>query len=133
MLYINNHEYKLLTNEIRYVDSTVNKIKVHTLLVELTFIHNDIKGYISFYVDFFYDRNFKNIENKTYIELPTDLDVKIDMIEIYDTEKFIGFIDSEIHVFFGNVTNNEIEAQININDENIKLKYKGYLKNINKY
>ena len=56
--------------------------------------YNNIKGYISFDVDFFNNKDFKNIENKTYIELPTNMHSKIDMIEISDTENFIDFIDS---------------------------------------
>lgn len=131
MLYINNEEYELLTNEIRYVNSTVNKIKGYAILVEITFTRNNINGYICFYVDFFNNQDFKNIENKTYIELPTDLDTKIDMIEIYDTENFIDLIDSEVKVVFGNIQNNEIETDIYIDDEYIKLKYNGYLKLIN--
>lgn len=127
MLHINDKEYKLLSNEIRYVDSTVNKIKGYTVLVEITFLHNNIKGYMCFYVDFFDNKDFKNIENKTYVELPTDLDTKINMIEIYDTENFIDFIDSEVKVVFGNIVNNEIEIEIYIDDEYIKLKYIGKL------
>lgn len=128
MLYINDQEYKVLTNEFRYVDSTIYKTKGYSILVEITFINNNTKGYISFYVDFFDDRNFKNIENKTYIELPTNIHSKIDMIEIYDTENFIDFIDSEVKVIFGNIIDNEIETEIYIDDEYIKVKYNGKLK-----
>lgn len=128
MLHINNKEYKLLSNEIKYVNCTISKIKGYSLLVEITFIKNEIKGYLNFYVDFFDNKNFKNIENKTYIELPTDINTKIDVIEIYDTEKFIGFIDSEVKVIFGNIIDNEIETEINIDDEYIKLNYIGKLK-----
>lgn len=128
MLYINNQEYKILTSEIRYVDSTIYKTKGYSILVEITFIHNNIKGYICFYVDFFDNKDFKNIENKTYIELPTNMHAKIDMIEIYDTENFIDFIDSEVKVIFGNIIDNEIETEIYIDDEYIKVKYNGKLK-----
>lgn len=128
MLYINNLEYKLLTSQIRYMECYGNDVKGYSALVEIGFVHNNIKGYIAFYVDFFEDTNFKNIENKTYIELPTDLHPKIDMIEIYDTENFIDFIDSEVKVVFGNIINNEIETEIYIDDESIKIKYTGKLK-----
>ena len=97
-------------------------------MVEITFIYNNIKGYISFDVDFFNNKDFKNIENKTYIERPTDLHAKIDMIEIYDTKNFIDFIDSEVKVIFKNIINNEIETEIHIDDEYIKLNYTGNLK-----
>ena len=128
MLYINNQEYQLLSNEIRCVECYGNNIKGYSALVEITFIHDNIKGYICFYVDFFDNKNFNNIENKTYIELPTELETKIDMIEIYDTKTFIDFIDSEVKVIFGNIIDNKIETEIYIDDEYIKVKYNGKLK-----
>ena len=88
---------------------------------------NNVKGYISFYVDFFEDKHFKNIKNRKYIELPTELNSKITMIEIFDTANFIDFIDSEVNLEFGNIYNNQIEMKLNINDKLIKLEYKGLL------
>ena len=128
MLHINNNEYKILSNEIRYIDCTIGKIKGYSFMVEITFIYNNIKGYISFDVDFFNNKDFKNIENKTYIELPTNMHSKIDMIEIYDTKNFIDFIDSEVKIIFGNIIDNEIETEIYIDDELIKVNYTGNLK-----
>ena len=52
---------------------------------------------------------------------------KISMIEIYDTKNFIDFIDSEINLEFGNIVNNQIEMKLDIDDELIKLEYKGLL------
>lgn len=49
------------------------------------------------------------------------------MIEIYDTKNFIDFIDSEINLEFGNIVNNQIEMKLDIDDELIKLEYKGLL------
>lgn len=49
------------------------------------------------------------------------------MIEIYDTQNFIDFIDSEINLEFGNIVNNQIEMKLDIDDELIKLEYKGLL------
>ena len=123
MLKINNKEYKVLTSEIKYVNATHNARKGYSILVSL----NNVKGYISFYVDFFEDKHFKNIKNRKYIELPTELNSKITMIEIFDTANFIDFIDSEVNLEFGNIYNNQIEMKLNINDELIKLEYKGLL------
>ena len=67
------------------------------------------------------------IKNRKYIELPTELNSKITMIEIFDTANFIDFIDSEVNLEFGNIYNNQIEMKLNINDELIKLEYKGLL------
>lgn len=127
MLKINNNEYKVLTADIKYVDATHNSKKGYSILVSLDIQLNEIKGYISFYVDFFDDNNIKIIENRKYIELPTELNSKISMIEIYDTNNFIDFIDSEVNLEFGNIDNDRIEMKLNIDDELIKLEYKGLL------
>ena len=127
MLKINNSEYKVLTSEIKYVNATHNARKGYSILVSLDIELNNVKGYISFYVDFFEDKHFKNIKNRKYIELPTELNSKITVIEIFDTANFIDFIDSEVNLEFGNIYNNQIEMKLNINDELIKLEYKGLL------
>lgn len=127
MLRINNNEYKVLTSDLKYVDATYNSKKGYSILVSLDIQLNKVKGYISFYVDFFKDKDFKNIKNRKYIELPTELNSKITMIEIFDTANFIDFIDSEVNLEFGNIYNNQIEMKLNINDELIKLEYKGLL------
>ena len=116
MLKINNKEYKVLTSEIKYVNATHNARKGYSILVSLDIELNNVKGYISFYVDFFEDKHFKNIKNRKYIELPTELNSKITMIEIFDTANFIDFIDSEVNLEFGNIYNNQIEMKLNIND-----------------
>ena len=127
MLSINNNEYKVLTSDLKYVDATYNSKKGYSILVSLDIQLNEIKGYISFYVDFFDDNDIKIIENRKYIELPTQLNSKISMIEIYDTNNFIDFIDSEVNLEFGNIDNDRIEMKLNIDDELIKLEYKGLL------
>lgn len=127
MLKINNKEYKVLTSEIKYINATHNERKGYSILVSLDIELNKVKGYISFYVDFFKDKDFKNIKNRKYIELPTELNSKITMIEIFDTANFIDFIDSEVNLEFGNIYNNQIEMKLNIDDELIKLEYKGLL------
>lgn len=127
MLKINNNKYKVLTSEIKYINATHNERKGYSILISLDIELNNVKGYISFYVDFFKDKDFKNIKNRKYIELPTELNSKITMIEIFDTADFIDFIDSEVNLEFGNIYNNQIEMKLNINDELIKLEYKGLL------
>ena len=127
MLKINNNEYKVLSSEVKYVDATYNKLKGYSILVTLDIELNNIKGYISFYVDFFDVKDFKNIENRKYVELPTELDSKITMIEIFDTINFIDFIDSEVNLEFGIINNNHIKINLSINDDLIKLEYQGLL------
>ena len=127
MLEINNNEYKVLSSEIKFVDATNNEIKGYSILISLDIEFNNIKGYITFYVDFFNNMDFKNIENKRYEELPTNHDSKIAMIEIFDTQNFIDFIDSIVKLEFGCIQDNHIKMNLNINDENIKLNYQGEL------
>ncbi len=127
MLLINNKEYRVLSSKIKYINATYNKIKGYSILISLDIELNNIKGYINFYVDFFPDKNFKNIENKTYEELPTNLDSKISMIEIFDTNEFIDFIESIVILEFKTIQNNQIEVNLSINDEAIKLDYNGQL------
>ena len=88
---------------------------------------NNIKGYVSFYVDFFENNDFKNIENRKYVELPTELDSKITMVEIFDTNDFIDFIDSEVILEFGDIDNDKIKMVLSINDKLVKLEYQGLL------
>lgn len=131
MLKINNEEYKTTLTEIKFVNATHNKQKGFSILVTININLHDANGYIKFYVDFFNNNDFKNIENKEYIELPTELDSKIDMIAIFDTKNFIDFIDSNVTLKFGNIIDDKIEMQLNIDDKLIKLEYKGTLKIIN--
>lgn len=127
MLKINNNEYKILSSEIKYAQATYNNKKGYSILVSLDIELNNIKCYISFYVDFFETNDIKNIENKKYIELATESNSKITMIEILDTKNFIDFIDSEINLEFGNIINNQIKMNLIIDDSLIKLEYNGFL------
>ena len=126
LIRINGEQYKVLSSEVKYAKSTHNKTKGYSILVLINIEHNNQKGYISFYVDFFNNNNFKNIENKKYMELPTNSDSKINLIEIFDTRNFIDFIDSEMIVEFGKIFEKEIELKLNISDELIKLSYHGF-------
>ena len=127
MLRINNNEYKVLNSEVKYVNATHNTKKGYSILVSLDIEFNNIKGYISFYVDFFENNDFKNIENRKYVELPTELDSKITMVEIFDTNDFIDFIDSEVILEFGDIDNDKIKMVLSINDKLVKLEYQGLL------
>lgn len=127
MLKINNSEYNVLTAKVKYVSATHNVQKGYSILVLLDIELNNVKGYISFYVDFFENKDFKNIENKKYAELPTELDSKIVMIEIFDTVDFIDFIDSVVNLEFGSIDNNQIKMILSIDDASVKLEYQGLL------
>ena len=124
MLKINNEEYNVLSSEVRWVDATYNKRKGYSILVDIKLNHNGINGYINFYVDFFDNRDDKYIINKKYNELPSELNSKIDSVEIFDTKTFIDLIDSNVTLEFGNIKDNKIYMKLDINDELIKIEYK---------
>lgn len=127
MLKINNKEYQVTSSELKFVDSTYNKEKFFSILVKFNIELNKKSGYINLYIDRFKEKNIKNIENKKFMDLPTQLDSKINMIEIFDTNNFIDFIDSYVIVEFKNIINDKIEVNININDEKINLEYEGLI------
>lgn len=131
MLKINNKDYKIISSNIKYVNALYNKEKYYSIVVDIDIGLNKEKGYIRFYIDKFKNNNIKNIENKKFIDLPTNLDSRINMIEINDTEKYIDFIDSEVIVEFNNIIDDKIETKIFIDDDNIKLDYQGLLDIIN--
>ena len=124
MLKINNEEYNVLSSEVRWVDATYNKRKGYSILVDIKLNHNGIIGYINFYVDFFDNRDDNYIINKKYVELPSELNSKIDSVEIFDTKTFIDLIDSNVTLEFGNIKDNKIYMKLDINDELIKIEYK---------
>lgn len=124
MLKINNEEHNVLSSEVRWIDATYNKRKGYSILVDIKLNHNGINGYVNFYVDFFDNRDDNYIINKKYVELPSELNSKIDSVEIFDTKTFIDFIDSNVTLEFGNIKDNKIYMKLDINDELIKIKYK---------
>ena len=124
MLKINNEEYNVLSSEVRWVDVTYNKRKGYSILVDIKLNHNGINGYINFYVDFFDNRDDNYIINKKYVELPSELNSKIDSVEIFDTKTFIDLIDSNVTLEFENIKDNKIYMKLDINDELIKIEYK---------
>ena len=127
MLKINNKEYKVISSKIKYVNSTHNKEKYFSILVNLNIELNGNNGYIKFYIDEFKDKNIKDIENKKFVDLPAKLDSKINMVEIFDTKNFIDFIDSDVIVEFKNIIDDKIETKINICDDKINLEYQGLI------
>lgn len=123
MLKINNEKYNILSSEVRWVDATYNKRKGYSILVDIKLNHNGINGYINFYVDFLDNRDNNYIINKKYNELPSELNSKIDSVEIFDTKTFIDLIDSNVTLEFGNIKDNKIYMKLDINDELIKIEY----------
>lgn len=127
MLKINDLDYSVLKSTIKFIEATHNTIQGYSILVSLDISLNDVSGYVSFYVDFFNEKNYKLIENKIYVENINDIDSKISMLEIYDTFQFIDFVDNEMKVEFKSIDDDKLGVNIYINDESIKLLYDGLL------
>ena len=124
MLKINDEIYDVLSANVDCVNSTYNKRKGYSYALDISIKHNNVKGYVNVYIDFFLEKNHeKNIANKKYAELPTELNSKIDCIEIFDTRNFIDCIDSEVYLEFGSISDGKIKVKLDIDDELIRLDY----------
>ena len=73
MLIINNKGYEIISSKIEYINSKYNKETYYSILIN---IELDNKGYIKLYIDKFKNKDFKEIENKKYVDIPTNLDSK---------------------------------------------------------
>lgn len=128
MLKINEREYNVSLATLKFVNANYNGVNGYSALVSLDITLNDVKGYISFYVDFFDNVDFNLLENKCYVDNLSNLDSKISMVEIYDTFTFIDFVDNDIKVEFGKIEDDNINMKLNINDELLTLEFEGSLK-----
>lgn len=128
MLKINEREYNVSLATLKFVNANYNGVNGYSALVSLDITLNDVKGYISFYVDFFDNKDFNLLENKCYVDNLSNLDSKISMVEIYDTFTFIDFVDNDIKVEFGKIEDDNINMKLNINDELLTLEFDSVLK-----
>lgn len=127
MLIINYEEYYLLLNEIKFINAKYNHLIGYSPLIQIEFMHNDTKGYITFYLGFYDTIDFNFLRNKRFKVNPSDIGAMINCVEIFDTNKFIDNIDSEMEISFGNIVDHKIEMKLIIDDNEIQLKYEGYL------
>ena len=49
------------------------------------------------------------------------------MFELYSDKHFIDYIDGEIYLKFGAISNNSVETTLKIDDLNMALEYNGLL------
>lgn len=126
MLKINGKEMNVISASVKYANSTYNKVSGYSPLLLIQFLNNGVKGYISFYFGFYQTNSYDNLKEKKIISNPTYIDAIIDCVEIFDTEKFIDFIDSEIVFTLGEITENKMKAHLKIDDE-IKVEFNGLL------
>ena len=127
MIKINNASYNVINSKVKYAQSTYNGYKGYAILVTLDIVKDEFKGYVSFYVDFFLKDDFKNIENKSYIENLNEFDSKVSMLEILTESDFTYYVHGKVFLNFGNIINKQINMDLRIDSKELKLDYHGLL------
>ena len=127
MIKINNTSYNVINSKVKYAQSTYNGYKGYAILVMLDIGKDEFKGYVSFYVDFFLNSDFKNIENKSYIENLNEFDSKVSMLEILTESDFTDYVHGKVFLNFGNIINKQINMDLRIDSKELKLDYHGLL------
>ena len=98
--------------------------------VKILFELNNKGGYIIFDVDKLDSTDFSYFSNKKYECVPRYEENTINNLEVYNTMYFYSddaFINI-MQVEFGNITNDEIECNVKINEEYISLDFADILK-----
>ena len=124
---INNASYNVINSKVKYAQSTYNGYKGYAILVTMDIGKDEFKGYVSFYVDFFLNNDFKNIENKSYIENLNEFDSKVSMLEILTESDFTDYVHGKVFLNFGNIKNKQINMDLRIDSKELKLDYHGLL------
>lgn len=124
---INNASYNVINSKVKYAQSTYNGYKGYAILVTMDIVKDEFKGYVSFYVDFFLNNDFKNIENKSYIENLNEFDSKVSMLEILAESDFTDYVHGKVFLNFGNIINKQINMDLRIDSKELKLDYHGLL------
>lgn len=113
MFKINNKYCEVLEETIKFTKSKINNKEGYSILFSVDFNG----GYLSFYIDFFDKKDFKKIENKIFTK------EQIKMFELYSDKHFIDYIDGEIYLKFGAISNNSVETTLKIDDQEVKLEF----------
>ena len=124
---INNTSYNVINSKVKYAQSTYNGYKGYAILVTMDIGKDEFNGYVSFYVDFFLNNDFKNIENKSYIENLNEFDSKVSMLEILTESDFTDYVHGKVFLNFGNIKNKQINMDLRIDSKELKLDYHGLL------
>ena len=117
MFKINNKDCQVIEETIKFTKSKINNKDGYSLLLSVDFYG----GYLTFYIDFSDKKDFKKIENKIFTK------EQIKMFELYSDKQFIDYIDGEIYLKFGAISNNSVETTLKIDDQEVKLEYNGSL------
>jgi len=130
MLKIDNKELKVIKQDIWVNKCTVNWVKGYEISVQLKFLNNKELGYLNLSAGFLENEDIKGFLNYEYKDIPySGIDSEISFFEIYDTFKFLDTeIESEITLKLEGISDDDkVKANINLNDELIKIEYEGYL------
>lgn len=121
MLKINNNKYIDYNGEMIFVPAKLNNQEGYSVNISIQFS----LGYINFYVDYFQNNDFYQLENKKYSVL-NDMS-KIVLIEILENNNLIDRINGPIELSFGLIKDEYIEINFSMNDIHNSLKYDGLL------
>lgn len=121
MLKINNNKYIDYNGEMIFVPAKLNNRDGYSVNISIKFS----LGYINFYVDYFQNNDFYQLENKKYSVL-NDMS-KIVLIEILENNNLIDRINGPIELSFGLIKDEYIEINFSMNDIHNSLKYDGLL------
>lgn len=130
MLKIDDKEYEI-TKEVIKVSSLKNNFENgYDIGIDIKFGE---KGYLFLSAGFAKDNNVNNFINKEYIGNPYQVeDSQINLFEIFDGTNFLDTeIVNKIKLKIGNIVNNKIEVNIELDDDLIKIRYYGNLDIIN--
>ena len=117
MLKINNKDCEVTEETIKFTKSKINNKDGYSQNKTPLFYG----GYLTFYIDFSDKKDFKKIENKIFTK------EQIKMFELYSDKQFIDYIDGDIYLKFGAISNNSVETTLKIDDQEVKLEYNGSL------
>lgn len=129
MLKIDNQIFKITKQHITVSNFIDNGIKGYNINVNLEFNNNNKSGYLFLSAGFEKTNDINNFINKEYIgKLYDERNSQINYFEIYDTTKFLDTeIESKITLKLKSIIANKIEANIEIKDKLINIKYEGHL------
>lgn len=127
MLFINDESREIISSEIRFVNANIDRVNGYSILIEIVYAFNKKREFLTFSLDFFDNKEFENIENKTYIDIPTKRYSKIRIVEITEAKNLIKCIKNEVKILFGSVENKTIPTEIYIDTEYLKINYNGNL------
>lgn len=129
MLVIDGKEYEVRLEEVKVGNFRLNGVEGHDVCLFLEFYdENDVNGYINLNGGFELEEDINYFINREYKGLNFEDGDHISF-EVFDTKKFLDSeIESEIKFTVGDMEDDYIYVNIEVNDELINIKYDGKMK-----